>query len=115
MAADKIINIRIDVTKINKAWLFKGEKGTYLDATVWFNNQQDDYQSNGMITQSVPKDVREAEKDKDKKDRSRGEILGNCRVFGGEARESVPGSENQPAKTAAPASGAVEPEEDLPF
>jgi len=28
--ADKIIKLKIDVTKLNKDWFFKGEKGIYV-------------------------------------------------------------------------------------
>ena len=39
--ADKIIHGRINVDAINKAWLYKGEKGTYLDFTMFYNEEQD--------------------------------------------------------------------------
>ena len=65
------VNLKIDVTKIDKAKLYKGAKGTYLNATVFINvDEKDQYDTNGMITQSVDKDSKE-----------KGAILGNCRVF----------------------------------
>ena len=64
------INLKIDVTKIDKATLFVGKKGKYLDATVFVDiDNKDQYENNGMITQ-------DAGKDQDK-----GPILGNVRVF----------------------------------
>lgn len=65
------VNLKIDVTKIMREKMFKGEKGTYLDATVFVNtDEKDQYDNNGMITQNW-------------KDQQKGEgpILGNCRVF----------------------------------
>lgn len=119
--ADKIIHIRIDVQKINKAWLFKGEKGTYLDATVFYNEEQDQYESNGMIVQSVPNDIYKKEKAAGvaKKDMTKGEILGNCKEWaaGGGNREAVPGSE-QKSKAGSKKAAVQEEqdvEDDLPF
>ena len=68
------VNLKIDVTKIDKTKLFVGQKGKYLDATVFVDvDQQDQYGNNGMITQQLPKEEREAG--------GKGEILGNCKVF----------------------------------
>ena len=65
------VNLKIDVSKIDKSKLFKGEKGTYLDLTAFINvDEQGQYGDNGMITQSW-------------KDQQKGEgpILGNAKVF----------------------------------
>jgi hypothetical protein len=68
------IKLKIDVTKIDKALLFKGKKGVYLDATVFVElHQADEYGNNGMITQEETKENREAGKN--------GPILGNCKLF----------------------------------
>lgn len=68
------IRLKIDVTKIEKKRLFKGQKGTYLDATVFVDlDEADQYENNGMITQDVTKEERDAG--------TRGPILGNCKVF----------------------------------
>jgi len=68
------VALKIDVSKIDKARLFKGAKGTYLDATVFVDlGEADKYGHHGMITQDVTK----AEKDAG----DRGPILGNCKVF----------------------------------
>lgn len=75
------VNLKIDVTKIMREKMFKGEKGTYLDATVFVNtDEKDQYDNNGMITQNW-------------KDQQKGEgpILGNCKVFwsdGGQQQQS---------------------------
>jgi hypothetical protein len=81
------VKLKIDVSKIDKALLFRGEKGTYLDATVFVDmGQGDQYGNNGMITQDVKKEDRESGKN--------GPILGNCKVFW---REGAQG--NQPPQT----------------
>ena len=83
--ADKIIKVRIDVTKLNKEYFFKGEKGVYADVTILFNEKKDQYDCNGMVVQDVPKPVRDANPD------IKGNILGNCRVFGKEInKEAIP-------------------------
>ena len=65
------VNLKIDVSKIKKEHLFKGEKGTYLDLTAFINvDEQGQYGDNGMVTQNW-------------KDQQKGEgpILGNAKVF----------------------------------
>lgn len=68
------VSLKINCSMIEKARLFKGAKGAYLDATVFIDlDQLDQYGNSGMITQDVSKD----EKDQGVK----GAILGNCKVF----------------------------------
>lgn len=70
------ISIKIDVTKIDKARLFKGEKGTYLDLTTFIDTAEvDQYGNNGFISQSVSKDERA--------NGVKTPILGNVKVFYG--------------------------------
>ena len=52
----KLINAKIDVTKINKDLLFKGEKGTYLDLTIWINDKPDQFGNDISIEQRTKKD-----------------------------------------------------------
>jgi len=70
----KTITLKIDVDKIDKDRLFKGKKGTYLDAVLFLNEEDDEYGNNGMIVQSVSKEEREAG--------TKGAILGNAKMFG---------------------------------
>ena len=51
----RLLTAKIDVTKIIKAYLFKGKKGTYLDLTIWINDQPDQYGNDASIEQRVPK------------------------------------------------------------
>jgi len=54
------IQIKIDVLKIEKCRLFKGAKGTYLDATLIMREEPDQYGNIGFITQQISKEEREA-------------------------------------------------------
>lgn len=74
----KTISISIDVTKIEKARLYKGKKGTYLDAVLFLKDEPDQYGNHGFITQSVSKEEREAG--------TKGAILGNVKVIGQQAK-----------------------------
>jgi hypothetical protein len=68
------VSLKIDVTNIDKARLFSGQKGMYLDATVFIDiDQLDQYGNSGMITQDVSKE--------EKLQNVKGNILGNCKVF----------------------------------
>jgi hypothetical protein len=54
------IQIKIDVNKIEKSRLFKGAKGTYLDATLVMRDEPDQYGNIGFVTQQISKEEREA-------------------------------------------------------
>ena len=55
------ISASIDVTKIDKSKLIDGKKGTYLNLTAFVNlDEKDQYDNNGMVTQSVTAEEREA-------------------------------------------------------
>ena len=67
------ININIDVKKILKERLFKGEKGTYLDLTTIVDlDNADQYGNHGFICQNTTKEEQENE--------FRTPSLGNCKV-----------------------------------
>ena len=69
------ISIKIDVTKIDKARLFQGAKGTYLDLTTFIDTEiADRYENHGFISQSQTKEERLAGAPKTP-------ILGNSKVF----------------------------------
>jgi hypothetical protein len=73
--ADKIIKCKIDVTKVNKDWLFQGKNGVYLNFTLLYNEEQDRFENNGMLVQDVPTEVYKADKS------VKGNILGNAKEF----------------------------------
>lgn len=52
---NKLITAKIDVSKIDKSKLFKGEKGTYLDLTIWVNEAPDRFGNDISIEQRTGK------------------------------------------------------------
>lgn len=89
---------KIDCTKIDKAFLFKGKAGTYLDIALIPNKTgRDQYGNDGMIVQSISKQARQEGK--------RGPILGNY-------VEMESKQEQQPKKSVPLDIG---PEDDIPF
>ena len=81
------VSLKIDVSKIDKNRLFTGQKGTYLDATVFIDvDQLDQYGNSGMITQDVSKE--------EKQQGVKGNILGNCKVFWNDGGNNNPQPQN---------------------
>lgn len=66
-----MIVIKIDVKKIEKERLFKGEKGTYLDIALM--DRPDEYGNEGFVVQSVSKEERLAG--------VKGPIIGNWKIL----------------------------------
>ena len=86
------VSLKIDVTNIDKARLFSGQKGTYLDATVFIDiDQLDQYGNSGMITQDVSKE--------EKLQNVKGNILGNCKVFWNDAGQASQAQQQAPQQT----------------
>ena len=52
----KLVTASIDVTKIMKSLLIKGEKGTYLNLSIWFNDTPDQFGNDCSIQQTTKKD-----------------------------------------------------------
>jgi DNA polymerase sigma len=107
--ADKVIKISIDVKKLKKEWLHVGEKGTYLNATLLYNEEQDQFGNNGMIVQDVPKKIYEAEKKLAADKKSKGPILGNGKVWANE----LPKVEGKPGEETG--TMGADDDDDLPF
>jgi hypothetical protein len=101
------VTLKIDVTKIDKARLYRGQKGTYLDATIFLDlGEADQYGNHGMITQSVSKEDKDAGK--------RGEILGNGKiVWRDDAPHPQASAGRQPPKPQQP--GPDDFDEMIPF
>ena len=103
------ISVKLDVTKIDKERLFKGEKGTYLDATTFIDlDELDQYGNNGFIAQSVSKEEREQG--------VKGNILGNVKVFFNDTnpQQQHPNT-TQPPQGRSPAPPVNDFDDDLPF
>lgn len=94
--------VKLDVTKIDKARLHKGQKGTYLDLVLHENKGgTDQYGNDGFVTQGTTKE-----------DRAAGvkmPIIGNWRRVGQKPQEQP-----QARRTAPPAPAEV-PDDDVPF
>lgn len=101
--------LNINVSEIEKARLFEGQKGKYLNATIFVNlDEADQYGNHGMITQDVSRE----EKDQGVK----GPILGNGKIFWRDdsAPQQSSGFQQQPAAQTPPQSGN-EYDDDIPF
>ena len=80
-----IINLKIDVTKLTKDKLFKGQKGTYANITVAANmDGESEYGDTHYVFESQSKEEREAKTPK--------VYLGNGKefVFGGNGSTNDP-------------------------
>ena len=68
------VNLSIDVTKLDKARFYKGQKGTYANLTAFIDTEkQSEYGDHGMITESTSKEEREQG--------VKGKPVGNVKVF----------------------------------
>lgn len=100
----QLFSASIDVSKISKDKLVKGEKGNYLNVTISINDEEDAYGNVLTITESQTKEERESKAKKN--------YLANGKLVwssdgGSTAKQS--GSTSKPAPTP-----TVE-EENLPF
>jgi hypothetical protein len=102
------VSFKIDVTKIEKARLFVGQKGKYLDATVFIDlDELDQYGNSGMITQDVSKEERQAG--------TKGAILGDSKVFWRDEGQAPQARAPVPSKTAPLPDTVDDFEDDIPF
>ena len=68
------LNVRINVSRIDKSKLYKGEKGVYLNMTTFVDlDQEDEYGNNGFIAMEQSKEQRDAGE--------QSVILGNVKKF----------------------------------
>lgn len=95
-----LITAKIDVKKIDKARLFQGKTGLYLDV-VLVPIPQSKFDDDYMVVQQVSKDERHAG--------VKGNILGNARIMDA-ARSPKPPTPAEPARSAPSTS-----DEDIPF
>lgn len=100
----QLISASIDVSKISKDKLIKGDKGTYLNITISINDEVDQYGNQAGIYESQSKDEREAKAKKN--------YLGNGKIAWTSDGGSKP-KQTPPAPT--PAQANVEEDDSLPF
>ena len=104
------LSVKIDVSKIDKNRLFKGEKGTYLDLTTFIDTDElGKYGDNGFISQSVTKEEREAGK--------KGDILGNVKIFYNDSTGATHPNTPQPPQASNQGQQQANPDfdDDIPF
>ena len=97
------VRLKINISKIENARLFKGAKGMYLDATVFIDQDNPGkYGDHGFIAQDVSKEEREQG--------VKGPIIGNVEVFYKE-NQSAPqhGSATSSTSTINPTNSAQAP------
>lgn len=111
MAKPRPIKLKIDVTKILKEHLFKGNKGTYLDLVVWPNKDgKDQYGNTHYVVQEPNRAARDAGE--------RGPIIGNLTLPENDepAPAPKPNKYERPAKQAQEDAPMGEMEtDDIPF
>jgi hypothetical protein len=102
-------NIRIDLSKVDEAFVFAGRNGArYLDIVVLeskpsnFGDNRDE--NTHMAIQSLPKQERDSG--------NKGPILGNMKPFGGQAKTTSPKPTPKSKATAADMPPEVD---DVPF
>tara|TARA_R110002153_G_scaffold178055_3_gene331190 strand:- start:504 stop:833 length:330 start_codon:yes stop_codon:yes gene_type:complete len=105
------VNIRVDVTKIDKSRLYVGAKGTYLNLTTMIDlDNKDQYDNNGFISEETSKEERESGLQLP--------ILGNCKVSWTDAEPKVGGNSTagvNPISSKVVGMSVEELDEDIPF
>lgn len=87
-----MIIAKLDVTKLDKAHFFKGQKGIYADLVLIPNKDgTDQYGNDGFVSQGVSKEAREAG--------TKGAIVGNYKKVnrGGKDQTAAPKAKAAPA------------------
>jgi len=105
-----MITCKIDVTKIDKAFIFvgkvnkEGKTPKYIDIVLHENKQGvDQYGNAGFVVQSIPKEARDRGE--------KGAILGNYKVIGQASTSQRPALPPKPSGN----EDAWEAEEEIPF
>ena len=97
------VSLKVNLSQIDMQRIFQGQKGQYLDATVFIDlDQLDQYGNSGMITQ----DVKKEEKDQGVK----GNILGNCKVFWSDSGQAPQQQNNNHYQQPKPQGGFNQPQ-----
>ena len=69
----KILNVSINVDKINKTKLIKGKKGTYLSLNIAVNDEKDQFDNDCSVWENQSKEERDSKAPKN--------YLGNGKVI----------------------------------
>ena len=99
--------LKINLSQIDMARAFQGQKGQYLDATIFVDmNELDQYGNSGMITQDVSKE--------EKGQGVKGNILGNGKIFWVENGQAPQKAGEQQAQSGFQQQGAQAPQQYAP-
>ena len=100
----KLLNISIDVTKLDKSRFYEGKNGAkYCSLNIWVSDQPDQYGRDASVSEALTKEERDAGVQTN--------YVGSGKKLYGWGGESGP-SERTPANKPAP----VDPvEEEIPF
>lgn len=106
------ISLKIDVTKINKDWLFTGRTGAkYLDLVMFATPDKiGEYGDAYVVNQSPSKEARAAG--------AKGAILGNAKVWAMQPRGGyapAPAAAARPPAASAPPPAGAASDPDVPF
>ena len=97
------LSLKIDVSKIDKSQLFKGQKGVYLDAQIFVDlDNKGEFGDNGMVTQTG-KNI----------ENGKGAILGNGAIFwrdDSQPQQQAPRQSTPPSKKP-----EIDFDDDIPF
>jgi len=103
---NKPSKIKINVSKILKEHLFKGQKGTYLDCAIWPNkNGTGEYGDTHYITQEISKEARDRGE--------RGAIIGSLTWI--DEPKAAPAPRPSPPQRQTPPDDPDAPSDGLPF
>jgi len=103
---NKPSKIKINVLKILKEHLFKGQKGTYLDCAIWPNkNGTGEYGDTHYITQEISKEARDRGE--------RGAIIGSITWI--EEPKAAPAPRPSPPQRPTPPDDPDAPSDGCPF
>jgi len=94
------VNLKVDVSKLDKSRFFQGKKGTYVDLTTFIDTENTgEYGDNGTIAQSTSKEERQSG--------FKLPICGNVRVFYKADDDEPPANQEAP--------GLPMDDDDIPF
>lgn len=104
----QIIRLKIDVSKVLKDALYKGAKGTYLDATLFLEDADDQYGQCGRIDQDIGKERRASGE--------KAPILGNAKRAGQQQSRQQQPSRREPSITERMVQGDTDDDsQEIPF
>lgn len=102
-----MIKLKINVALIDKARLFKGSKGTYLDLVVYENDRPDEYGNDFSVKQDCTKEDRDAG--------VKMPYIGNGKNIGQKRQQSQPERTTRNIPRAQPQVDNLEDNSEIPF